>query len=1007
MSDRSLHRALLLLVAVLSAPSILHAQGPPCRPCAGVVTDAPEAVAEAVAGVVGWEERHPLYVAWDVDLLGPEAAPGDVTEEVEATRRVRDAQLTPWVRLVFTTPPSLVDNTERLEAELAAAAALARDAAPDTHFQVVWRPDGTDASSAEPPFDAASFAFLLKRASVALTGARPEVTVLAGPVPADGATLEALYANDVGAYLDGLVVSPAAPAVLEELRQTLDALDPGRPLVVDRLPEPVPSTMALAEAARRAAAGVALTLFELPEVALEALTPFTVLAAEFRGDLSYDPGYGPQGVESAWSFVREDLSLRVIAETGEGPAELRFSDPTLALPEEIDPATGSPRALFGAQRGADGLTVPVPADGPVTVVRLERGQAVDLEQYEEEVTVADERSMPVEEILRRLQAFEDAQARKLDHYTAVNTTHLRFGAGAGVQSVEATLEGPFFFDQEAAERARGRSGFDWAWKRFYINGIRWRGESIPEIPLVQPEKAAAMPVRISFTRQYDYRLVGTDTVDGRDCWVVEFRPAVAAEEGKLYRGRVWIDREIYARVRSRAVQLGLEGEVLSNEEILHYAPVDADGEPAAWSKESFVLPLRLTGQQLISVVNATTLVERETILSSVEINEDDFEERRAAVMDSDVTMVRDTEKGLRYLVKKEGEEGRVVQEEFDTSRLFALGGVFYDDSLDFPLPLAGANYLDFDFRGTGNQLNLFFGGALLTANYADPRVAGSRWDLGGDAFALAIPVTDSQYRNGVERPGEEVELRTGNVSVKVGRPLGSFVKLRGEYELSYRGYDRGDDTAPAFRPPSDHFRHSLEVGARFARSGYSLSLDAAYNLRSQWDEWGFPGNPEFSEDHEDYLQWSAGFAKSWYLAKFQKIGLELDYVDGSDLDRFSKYGFGYFGDTRIHGFPSGEVRAEEAALAHLSYGFDIGEVFRIEAVGDAALATDPVSGLDQDFLAGAGIQGTLMGPWETVINFDLGVPIEGTEDGFTAYLVFLKLFEWERLEHWLDPTEGP
>ncbi|MGD2113511.1 MAG: hypothetical protein PVG07_00555 [Acidobacteriota bacterium] len=964
-------------------------------------------MADEVAAVAGdLDERQPLYVAWDVPLLDPTERPADVAADVEATRRVRAAQVTPWVRLIFTTPPSLVENTERLDLELEAVAALAREAAPDTHFQVVWEPTGSDAAA----FDAASFAFLLKRASVALTGARPDATVLAGPVPASVDALNALYDNEIGAYLDGLAVEPAPTEVLEEIAATLTALDPGRPLVVDRRPEPSPAATALADAARGTAAGVAVTFFELPEIRPETVTPFVVLAREFRGDLSYDPGYGPAGADGAWSFVREDLSLRVIAETGSGPAELRFDDPTLLSPEEVDPATGAPRALFGIRRTAEGLVVPVPADGPVTVVRLERGQAVDLEQYEERVTVADERRMPVEEILRRLQAFEDAQARKLDHYSAVNTTHLRFGAGAGVQSVEATLEGPFFFERQAAgpdDSDRGRGGFDWAWKRFYINGIRWKGETIPEIPLVQPEKAAVMPIQISFTRQYDYRLVGTETVDGRDCWVVEFRPAVAPEEGKLYRGRVWVDRELFARVRSRAVQLGLEGEVLSNEEILHYAPVDASGRPAPWSEDSFFLPLRLTGQQLISVVNATTLVERETILSEIEINGADFGERRAAVMESDVTMVRDTDKGLRYLVKEEGVEGRVVQEDFDTSRLFALGGVFYDDSLDYPLPLAGANYLDFDFRETGNQLNLFFGGALLTANYADPRLAGSRWDLGGDAFALAIPVTDSQYRDGVERPGEEVELRTGNVSVKVGRPLGNFVKLGAEYEVSYRGYEAGDDTADAFRVPSDHFRHTFELRSRFARSGYSLSLAGSYNLRSRWEEWGFPGNPEYSEEHEDYLLWSAGLAKSWYLPRFQKIGLELDYVDGSDLDRFSKYGFGFFGGTRIHGFPSGEVRAEEAALAHLSYGFDIGEVFRIEAVGDAALASDPVSGLDEDFLAGAGIQGTLLGPWETVINFDVGVPIEGTDDGFTAYVVFLKLFDWDRLEHWLDPTEAP
>ncbi len=997
--------ALLAPIFLGLAASPAAAQGPPCRPCAGVVTTDPDAVAATLATIGDFDERAPLYVAWDVDLAPTgqnQDTPADVSADIAATKAVRDANATPWARLIFTTPASLVDNTARLDLELAAAAALAADAAPDTHFQVIWHPAGTARESMPETFDPTSFAFLLKRASVALTGAAPDATVIAGPIPADADSLRRLYESEVGAYMEGLAVTPASPETLQGLRAALTELDPGRPLVVDAVTLPDPASEALADAARLGAAGSGLTLFRLPEGATGSATlmPFAVLAREFAGDLSYDASYGPTGTGEtggAWSYVREDLSLRVIADTGGQETELRFGDPTLLSPEAIDPATGETRALFGTRRTAEGIVVPVPADGPVTILHLDRGQAVDLEQYQEKVTVADERTMPVEEILRRLQAFEDAQNRSLDHYTAVNTTHLRFGAGAGVQSLEATLEGPFFFRQG--------EGFDWAWKTFYINGIRWKGKSIPEIPLVQPEKAAVLPIEISFTREYTYRLVGSETIDGRDCWVVEFRPSGSPDESKLYRGRVWIDKQIYARVRSRAVQLGLEGEVLSNEEILHYAPVDASGQPAPWSNDSFILPLKLTGQQLISVVNATTLVERETELSNVTVNGPGFEDQRAAVMDSDVTMVRDTDKGLRYLVKKEGTEGRVVQETFDTSRLFAIGGVFYDDSLDYPLPLAGANYLDFNYRGTGNQLNLFFAGALATVNYADPRLAGSKWDLGGNAFLLAVPTTDKQYRDGVEQPGEEVEGRTGNVSIKVGRPLGNFVKLGAEYQASYRAYKTTSNTAASFEAPSDHVLHTAELKARFARSGYSLNLSGSYSRRSTWEPWGAPGNPEYSPDQKDYLLWKAALAKSWYLPKFQKIGVEIDSVGGSDLDRFSKYGFGFFGDTRVHGFPSGQVRAEKATLGHLSYGFEIGEVFRIEAVGDVALATDSVSGLDNDLLAGAGIQGTFLGPWETVINLDVGVPVEGTDHGLVAYVVFLKLFDWDRLEHWLDPTE--
>ena len=89
---------------------------------------------------------------------------------------------------------------------------------------------------------------------------------------------------------------------------------------------------------------------------------------------------------------------------------------------------------------------------------------------------------------------------------------------------------------------------------------------------------------------------------------------------------------------------------------------------------------------------------------------------REAALASDATMVRDTDQGLRYL-KKEKDGERVVETEFDSSRLFLVGGVFWDESVDFPIPLAGVNYLDFDFNKRGNQLNVFFAGAFFAAAF--------------------------------------------------------------------------------------------------------------------------------------------------------------------------------------------------------------------------------------------------------------------------------------------------
>jgi hypothetical protein len=348
---------------------------------------------------------------------------------------------------------------------------------------------------------------------------------------------------------------------------------------------------------------------------------------------------------------------------------------------------------------------------------------------------------------------------------------------------------------------------------------------------------------------------------------------------------------------------------------------------------------------------------------------------------------------MRYLVKDEAGE-RVEKEGFDTTKIFAVGGVFYDDALDYPLPLAGVNYFSFDFKGTGKQLNAFFAGALLTVDFAEPRLFGSKFDAGADLFAFAIPLTDSVYRldQDDEIEAEQVKTRTANVGFKLGRPLGNFIKLSSEYSLIWLGYDDTGDTADAFVIPSDNLTHSFDLTASYNRAGYRFSATGSYNRRSQWDFWGLPGNPDFSEDKQDFLRWEARAGKNWYLPKFQKIGVELDYASGSDLDRFSKYQFGFFGATRVHGYQSNRVRASEVLAGHASYGFEVGEFLRLDAVGDAAWATDEDTGLDRELLAGVGLQGTFMGPWRTIVNLDLGVPVAGPDDGFVLYLVFLKLF---------------
>src|SRR5215207_124721 len=187
-----MHRAKLVLIAIaLLCPALpLGAADLPCRPCAGLrLYPATPAPAEPAP-----EAPAPLPAAGPADDAGLPAA-------------VRDSGATPWVSLVFRTPPPLAQGADRLQGELRAAASLAGKAPAGTWFQVVWRPESGE-------FTPAEYAFLLKRAAVALTGAQTEAKVATGPLPTDPQVLKAFYDQEVVAYVEAVTLQPAGEEAL-------------------------------------------------------------------------------------------------------------------------------------------------------------------------------------------------------------------------------------------------------------------------------------------------------------------------------------------------------------------------------------------------------------------------------------------------------------------------------------------------------------------------------------------------------------------------------------------------------------------------------------------------------------------------------------------------------------------------------------------------------------------------------------------------------------------------
>ena len=664
--------------------------------------------------------------------------------------------------------------------------------------------------------------------------------------------------------------------------------------------------------------------------------------------------------------------ILLLAEDPSGRATIELSGGTYAKASVENLVSGAKRDFVLG--GAKTLELDL-ARGPLAVV-LEPARRPDSRTA---VDVGAERGLTADEIVARERAWDAGQREKSQTFIAEMDASLRFRVAEVNETFDLTIRGPFFFE-------RGKAA-DWAWKDFYLNGVKWKGKTLPKIPILQPEKVTTLPLDIRLSEDYRYVLVGTSEVSGRRAYQIDFTPREAVGDRPVYRGTVWIDAGTFALLRRDSVQLNLKGETLSNVQTEIYRPVPG--------RTDVFLPLEIRGQQVFSTAGRTTAIERNVKMTSVQVDPTDFAARRTEAHASELQMIRDTERGMRYLVPDPTAPGtRVVEEKISKKSTFGLAGAFYDDALDYPIPLLGIQHFNFDLWGRGKQLSVFFGGALLTANYTDPSLGGGRFDLGADLFAVAFPFSEGAYREGEEVTEEKIKHLPAVVQVNVGRPIGPYLKTSLGIFTRWDNYQRDPDTGPLFVTPVDTFTDGAELRLVGNYKGFNATAIGGYYKRRKWEPWGDPATSEFEEEQSDYVKYQLSLSKDHYFAGFRKLHVGLIYLDGVDLDRFSKYEFGAFSGAPLHGFKSGSVKTESALVASVSYGLNIQDIIRFEAIFDQAIANDPRSGYDNTYFAGAGLLGSLNGPWEnSLLRFEVGVPVvsHGIK-GFVANVILLKLF---------------
>ena len=724
------------------------------------------------------------------------------------------------------------------------------------------------------------------------------------------------------------------------------------------------------------------------------------LNSAFAGEYAYDSTskltvLNAQGNPEAMpvlTFVRGEDLRTVLVPKGDAAAPAIVSLPSdrFTRPRRVDAAGDRDVTDVGRKEGH--YLIGMQAVKQPFVLTVDHAEKPDANITKETVSVATERGISVEEIIRNHQAYKAFQESIEPRYIALDTTKMRFGIGAGSEVIEATIAGDYFADPS------GRN--DWLWQEFLVNGVKWKYGRMPELPLIQPEKVSQLPLDIHLTNEYRYQLVRETELNGYPVYEVRFEPPANAPAAlPLYRGTVWIDKKSWARIRIQMVELNLTGEVLSNEERVDFqpfardtwAPLNAaavaktDPRAIAW------LPFGVEAQQVISAAGRGNIVLRSTTFSNFRIDPSDFEARHQEASASDKRMVRETEAGLRYLERRPNGE-RVVKEGFDRSRTFMLGGIHHDAGLEYPVvPLGGIDYFNFDLFNRGIQANVFFAGVVVAANATQPNYKNTHTNVGVDFFGIAIPTVSSVFRNGFEVKSEQVKSLPTNLTMRVGHPVAQFGKVDVSMSVSHETYQRAEETGPNYVVPHDTFILSPSIEAQYSRWGYTFTGFYDYNKRTSWGPWGLPN--EFSPDQQTFTNFGGSFGKAFYLPKFQQIGVDLNYVDGQRLDRFSKYELSFFGAQRVHGIESGSVRAERAIVGHLKYGFVFSDQLRLEMFYDHALINDAVAGYHSEPFQGVGIAGQMVGPYGTLMRLDIGKTIgRNRQDGFVANVVLLKLF---------------
>jgi hypothetical protein len=437
---------------------------------------------------------------------------------------------------------------------------------------------------------------------------------------------------------------------------------------------------------------------------------------------------------------------------------------------------------------------------------------------------------------------------------------------------------------------------------------------------------------------------------------VAFEPA---EPGaSLFQGRAWIDATTFGLLRVDAVQTNLRGPITSSQQIEEFGP-ESIGDDVVW------LLARSDIRQIYQGAGITTPIHRLMEVARHEINVPDLEARVTAAEQENAVVLRDNGTGLRYA--RGGRASRIVT---------LAGGVLIDPNISHPLPYAGVNYSDFDFLGAGAQVNAFFGGAYGQFAFSLPSIGGSRWQLAASGFAMLARYNDRAFHAGREHYEENLAQRPARVSVGILRPLDPRTAWRAEYVFDYVALGPSSTTAPAFAVPSDQVVHAARLSLERQQWGWRVAAWWSPARRVGWRVWGFPDSREPGAGRSAFQRMGLSASRPWLVSPSVLARVEVAWMAGRDLDRFSRYAFDSF-ENRLHGYPSASVRYDRGGVLRTAVAVQPGGLVRLDGFADVAVVRDRGFGRTYRTYPGIGTAIEAPGPFGLLLGAEWGYGFEG------------------------------